>query len=252
MKFQFSEQHIEEFQTRGVTVFRGVMPPSLITDLRRVCEVGRELARARFGRQTQRLQPIGDFDIDHKPFQDYRELPPLREAINQILGPEFLYGDFRWLGVFLEPADWPYCMPWHRDARELLTDAEWEKYTRDPRYGNQVNAPLYEDSCTWFVPGSHIRPDLPREKPFAASDGQMAPAPNFEGKTSEERERIANDYCQSMPGAVQLHLNAGDFALYKPWAWHLGSYLPYRKRATLHDGVFTPESLDWIPFIKSK
>ena len=49
-----------------------------------------------------------------------------------------------------------------------------------------------------------------------------------------------------MPGAVQLRLNAGDFALYRSSAWHLGNYVPYRKRATLHDFCGTPEYSAYI------
>ena len=48
-----------------------------------------------------------------------------------------------------------------------------------------------------------------------------------------------------MPGAVRLRLNAGDCAVYRNTLWHLGSYLPYRKRATLHDAVETPEYAAW-------
>lgn len=252
MSFQFSERHIEEYLILGYTVFRGVLPPNLISDLRRVTEVGREQARQRHGDQVHRMQPVNDYDLDLRPFENYRDLPALREAIDRLLGPQFVYGDFRWLGVMLEPAVHPYCMAWHRDANELLTADEWEHYTKHPEYGHQVNAPLYEDSCTWFVPASHNRINLPRETKFAASDGRWSAAPDLEGKTYEERERICYEYCLSMPGARQLHLNAGDFAIYKPWAWHLGNYLPYRKRATLLDGVFTEKSLDWIDFIKMK
>ena len=49
-----------------------------------------------------------------------------------------------------------------------------------------------------------------------------------------------------MPGAVQLHLDAGDFALYRNTLWHIGNYVPYRKRATIHDGALTAEFKDWI------
>ena len=48
-----------------------------------------------------------------------------------------------------------------------------------------------------------------------------------------------------MPGAVQLHLEAGDFCLYRNTLWHLGNYLPYRRRATLHDAVDTDEFFAW-------
>ncbi|HYF51741.1 MAG TPA: hypothetical protein VEJ63_20160, partial [Planctomycetota bacterium] len=48
------------------------------------------------------------------------------------------------------------------------------------------------------------------------------------------------NYCLKMPGAVRLELNAGDLCLYRNCMWHLGNYLPYKRRATLHDFVDTP------------
>jgi hypothetical protein len=54
-----------------------------------------------------------------------------------------------------------------------------------------------------------------------------------------------------MPGAVQLFLNAGDFAMYRNVMWHIGNYAPYRKRATLHDTAWTPEYVEWMNKIKT-
>lgn len=48
-----------------------------------------------------------------------------------------------------------------------------------------------------------------------------------------------------MPGAVPLHLEAGDFALYRSTLWHIGNYVSYSKRATLHDSAMTPEFEEW-------
>ena len=69
--------------------------------------------------------------------------------------------------------------------------------------------------------------------------------PELDGLSYEQCERICLEYCRSMPGAVQLHLNAGDFALYRNTLWHIGNYVPYRKRATLHDSVDTAEFAAW-------
>ncbi|MBV7337604.1 phytanoyl-CoA dioxygenase family protein [Chloroflexi bacterium TSY] len=95
----------------------------------------------------------------------------------------------------------------------------------------------------WVVPGSHLRRDLPGE--IERFPDRPIPTPDLEGKTSEEREQICLDYCRSMPSAVRLSLDAGDFALYRSTLWHIGNYVPYRKRATLHDFVDTPEYNDW-------
>ena len=52
-------EHIEDFETRGFTVFRNVLPASLITQLREVTDRGREQARQRNTSQTQRIQLSG-------------------------------------------------------------------------------------------------------------------------------------------------------------------------------------------------
>ena len=48
-----------------------------------------------------------------------------------------------------------------------------------------------------------------------------------------------------MPGAVCAHLDAGDFMLYRNTMWHIGNYVPYKKRSTLHDQVWTPAFTEW-------
>ncbi len=38
-----------------------------------------------------------------------------------------------------------------------------------------------------------------------------------------------------------MHLNAGDFMIYRSHGWHTGLYLPYQPRATIHDIVSHPD-----------
>lgn len=246
MSFPCNDSHIDEYHTRGYTVFRGLVPPSLTRDLRRGTDAARELARKKSGAQAQRLQPIAKFEIDQKPFRDYAALPALRDAITKLLSPRHVHPNAEWLGVLLEPAEMPYCTIWHRDWRDNVATmplAEWDSVFRDINYFNQVNCALYEDSSTWVVPGSHLRRDLDCE--VQRFPDRPIRGPELEGKTSEERERLCREYCESMPDAVQLHLSAGDLALYRNTLWHIGSYVPYRKRATLHDIVETPEYATW-------
>jgi ectoine hydroxylase-related dioxygenase (phytanoyl-CoA dioxygenase family) len=246
MPFQFSDQHIEEYHTQGYTVFREILPPGLLTDLRRVTDRAREIAREKHGPQAQRLQPVFNYDLDPKPFEAFGELPELRDAITRLLSPRHTTATRYMLGVLLEPAEKPWCTYWHRDWRDNATGldvAAWEAVFRDLNLFNQVNCALYADSSTWVVPGSHLRPDLARERERFPT--RPVPGPQLEGLSNEERERACLEYCQSMPGAVCLHLNAGDFALYRNTLWHLGSYVPYTRRATLHDVVDTPEFIEW-------
>ena len=51
MTFAFSDRHVEEYRTQGYTVFRQILPPGLVADLRRVCDQAIENARAE-GRKT--------------------------------------------------------------------------------------------------------------------------------------------------------------------------------------------------------
>lgn len=246
MSFVFSDQHIDEYRTLGYTVFRQILPTRLIGDLRRVTDEAREIAYREHGRQAQRLQPVGRYDIDQRPFIDYAELAVLKDAIGRLLSPAYSHGNRDVFGVLFEPADEAYCTQWHRDWRDNangLDLARWDKYFLDDRYFNQVNCALYADSCTWVVPGSHLRRDLPRE--IERFPGRPIARPALEDKSAIERELICLDYVQSMPGAVQLHLEAGDFCLYRNTLWHIGNYVPYRRRATLHDAVDTAEFAAW-------
>jgi hypothetical protein len=246
MPFRWEEQRLEEYHTLGYTVFRGIVPPSLVAELRRETDRGRELARERHGPQAQRFQPVRAFELDEGPFTRFRELAELRDAVSRILGPAVSYADPGQLGVLIEPTEAPWCTRWHRDWRDnapYLELAEWERVFGDRDYFNQSNCPLYEDHSLWVVPGSHLRGDLPSE--VERFPTRPIPNPDLGEASNEERERAAAEYVRSMLRATQVHLEAGDYALYRNTLWHLGSYVPYGRRATLHDFVDTPRYAAW-------
>ena len=64
---------LDEYLTRGHLVFRGIVPPSLLADLRRQADIARDLAHELNGPQTQRIQPLDQYGdkIDLQPFHDY-------------------------------------------------------------------------------------------------------------------------------------------------------------------------------------
>ena len=246
MPFAFSDHHIEEYRAQGYAVFRQILPITLVSDLRRVCDQARQLARTERGPQAQRLQPISNFQLDQQPFLDYVELAPLNDAIHRLLSPAHRLGGPQIMGVLFEPADQPWCTNWHRDWRDNvhgLNLSRWDARFADDRYFNQVNCALYADSCTWVVPGSHLRRDLPRE--IERFPERPIVGPNLEGQSRTEREWTCLAYTRSMPGAQQLFLDAGDFCLYRNTLWHIGNYVPYAKRATLHDSVDSDEFKAW-------
>ena len=89
MKFQFEDWMVHEYHQQGFLIFRGIVPPSLLTDLRREADRARTLAHELNGPQTQRIQPLDQYEenIDLQPFRDYAELDVLRETVDRLLGP---------------------------------------------------------------------------------------------------------------------------------------------------------------------
>ena len=236
---------LDEYLTRGHLVFRGIVPPSLLADLRRQADIARDLAHELNGPQTQRIQPLDQYGdkIDLQPFRDYVELPALKDAVAKLLGPGYTHGHLHIMGLLVEPLDHPWHCGWHRDgvvevplaARSDAVRTALDEVWHDLRVFNQVNCALYADACTWYVPGSHLRSfDLPGEQQSTDDPRMREPAPDI---THVEAEHFYLEHCRAMPGAVQIYLNAGDFMIYRNLAWHTGLYLPYQPRATIHDIV---------------
>lgn len=254
MTFKITEQHRDEHRRLGFTVFRGLIPGSLLNDMRNSAEQARRVRDREMGADAQRLQPLGKWgdEVDLQPFRDYGELPELREAIDFILGPGKAFAvldpDKKYpLGMFFEPTEKSRCTAWHRDWRDNISGADvaaWRETRDDPRFWNQYNCALYEDGSTWVVPASHNRDDTDAE--VARFPTRPIPTPDLTDAMREaERERACLDYCRSMPGATQLLLNAGDLAFYRNALWHIGNYSPYRKRCTLHETVRDDAWHDW-------
>lgn len=240
-----AEEHLNEYTRKGFTVIKGLIPLSLIGDLRRVTDEARELARKLHGPKAQRLQPMEKYadDLDLKPFEDYRDLPELNTLIQEMLTPQHNYAVLNRIGVLFEPAETPYCTNWHRDWRDNMMSKEvfedefredWDKQVLDVNFLGQVNCPLYEDSCTRYVPGSHTRQVNTKEEEYVRDIHQSI---KFDAMSNEERETKCREYAGSMPRSVQFNLEPGDFALYKAMGWHMGNYVPYKRRATLHHSV---------------
>ena len=243
MKFQFEDWMVHEYHQQGFLIFRGIVPPSLLTDLRREADKARELAHELNGPQTQRIQPLDQYaeDIDLQPFRDYAELDDLRLLVERLLGPGYTHAHMDIMGLLVEPQERPWHCGWHRDGVvEVPTEARDEQMHsfmatvwHDLRYFNQVNCAIYADSCTWYVPGSHLRQqDLPDEIQ-STGDPIMKQAPD--DWSDAEAEQFYFEHCRLMPGAVQVFLGPGDFMVYRNLAWHCGLYLPYQPRATIHD-----------------
>ncbi|MDX1934808.1 MAG: hypothetical protein SFU56_19595 [Capsulimonadales bacterium] len=246
MAFAYDDRLREEYVRDGFTILRGIIPPSLLSDLRREADRARDIARRQHGAQAQRLQPVYEYDeLNHRPFTEFLELPDVQTVRGMLLGPD--HTTTRNMGILLEPAEHPWCTQWHRDWGYNVPDldlATFFEFSRNLATFCQFNGALYDDHSLWAVPGSHNREDTPEER--AAFPVVPPPSPDFSGaRTPEERERLCQEYVRSMPGATQVSLFAGDVAIYRASCWHIGNYVPYVKRATLHDNFVSPDDLRW-------
>lgn len=242
----------EFYRNQGYAVLRGIVPPALISDLRRVAEEGRAIARRLEGPSAQRLQPLGEH-LDLAPFRAVAALPELAGAIAAVLTPRHRPSDPARAALLFEPAEHCWSTEWHRDSRDHMSAEQfarvygggrWDRIVQDPNYFNQINCALYEDNATWYVPGSQWRGQDTVDEARAARSADRGEVENWrKQRTEEEQERFLHQYATGMPGAVQVTLQAGDLLLFRNLGWHLGSYLPYRKRATFHFNAVTPEML---------
>jgi len=253
MKFTpITEEDRQRYRQTGYHVLRQVIPANLLRDLRREATKAYDLALRVNGPQAQRLAPLKDYadELDLRPFADFDQIEGLVDAIQTLLTPEHTLKATAEACILFGPRERPWSTEWHRDWRDHVLedefqaeigDARWQAIATDFRLWNQVNCPLYEDSSTWYVPGSFARVhNTDEEMKIYASTTQQELWDETKVKTDEELELFCLRYCQSMPGAVQLVLNPGDFCIYRNVGWHLGNYVPYRKRMTLHTHCVTP------------
>lgn len=253
MSFEYTERHRVEYMVDGFTILRGLIPAPLLADLRRETDKAREIARSLRGPQTQRLQPVYAYpDIDARPFRDFLDLPGMRATVAGVLGPEHERSDI--MGVLLEPERDAWCTQWHRDWGYNAPHVDLEAFFKaapNLRMFNQLNAALYDDHSLWVVPGSHVREDTEDER--AAFASIPPPAPTLHDSMSEaEREQACLAYCRQMPCAVPVPLFAGDVAFYRACQWHIGNYVPYTRRATLHDGYYCGEDREWQASVRKR
>jgi hypothetical protein len=260
MAFHFCDSMVNDYLTRGYLVLRGIVPPSLLRDLRVEADKARALAHELNGPQTQRIQPLSEYgdSLNLKPFQDYTELTELRDAIEQLLGPGYTHGHVEIMGILVEPLERPWNCGWHRDGVVEVPPEAYDEIVRsklaevwhDLHYFNQVNCAIYAESCTWFVPGSHLRQsDMPGERQTVGDPMLKGP---LEELSNTEAERFYLEHCQQFPGAVQMHLGPGDFMVYRNLAWHNGNYVTYQPRATIHDVVRYERGGGWSGWVQTK
>lgn len=239
------------YRANGYFILRDVIPAALLRDLRREAAKAYDIALRLSGPQAQRLSRIADHagELDMTPFREFDHIEGLNDAIKALLTDEHVLKPTEDATLLFGPRERPWSTEWHRDWRDHVLEDEfqsaigeerWQEIAMDFRLWNQVNCPLYEDTSTWYVPGSFKRVhNSEAELRVYASSSQEELWDEKRQRTDEELELFCLRYCQAMPGAIQLVLNPGDFGLYRNVGWHLGNYVPYRKRMTLHTHCFT-------------
>ena len=253
MKIQpITDADRKHYRDSGYFVIRQVIPAGLLRDLRREAAKAHDIAVRLHGPQTQRLAPLKAHaaELDLRPFREFDHIEGLNDAIQALLTPEHSLRPTEDACLLFGPRERPWSTEWHRDWRDHVLEAEfqteigdarWQEIATDFRLWNQVNCPLYEDTATWYAPGSFKRVhNTPEEMRVYASTTQQELWDESRRRTDEELEEFCLRYCQAMPGAVQLVLNPGDFCIYRNVGWHIGNYVPYRKRATINTHCFTP------------
>ena len=253
MPFKFEEWMNHQYLQQGYLIFRHIIPDTLLNELRREADKARLFAHQINGPQTQRIQPISKFGdkIDLRPFENYVELDEIHLAVTGLLGEGHTPAHLDIMGILVEPQQSPWHCGWHRDGvvevppegRDEVVNSFMNQVWYDLRIYNQVNCALYQDSCTWFVPGSHLRQkDLPGEMQSTGDPGLRNMPDDW---TNEKMEQHVFTHCRNMPGAIPVHLEPGDYMIYRNLGWHCGVYLPYQPRATIHDVVSHDATIPW-------
>ena len=243
----------DQFLEDGYVILRGVIPPDQLEELRQSYELLVERQKVIWARERGPGDPPGGvWETNAQPrlmldgMAD--EIDAQTAAAVEIWLHENVQGvSSQLLGV--EDAGVTemmlMCSPvrdhdtgghrgWHRDFYPPHA-APLQGYTDDilengPRY-IQWNLPLYDDSVLWVVPGSHNR-----------------------FNTAEENAALNADPRRPLPGAIQVHLKAGDGVPYILPLLHWGSRYNAKMRRTIHGGFseFTHyEDLSYLGHLSS-
>ena len=226
----------DQFLEEGYLIFRNVVPPNELDELRASYEILVERQRTIWARDRMPADPPGG--VWESSPQPRLSLNPGGKNGSQLIDRETANAVEFWLhentqGVssqLMEVNDaavtemFLMCNPvrdhgpanWHRDIHPIDT-APLMGYIEDikengPSYV-QWNIPLYDDEVLWIVPGSHVRMN-----------------------TEEENRQLLDNLYAPLTSGIQTHLAAGDGVVYITPILHWGSNYSTKLRRTIHGG----------------
>lgn len=135
-------------------------------------------------------------DLELPIFREFYASPALVDLAAGLVGCDDYELQMELFNMLILPAKSSFNLSWHRDhVLHSSSHDEEEEALKISHYGVQFNAALYDDFCLWVVPHSHktVRSDEQRRLSCDT--------------------RPAEDPAQ-MPGAVQVHLKAGQILFY--------------------------------------
>lgn len=124
--------------------------------------------RRSISNDAQRIQPLRRHLAPKRmaALADAVAFDRLREFLESRIGPAVDI-EPNLLGLWIEPGQRTYVLPWHRDLRDNAKGLDWRAWyghMSNPRFFNQFHIALVPDECLWVVPGSHTRDDTDVER----------------------------------------------------------------------------------------
>lgn len=135
--------------------------------------------------------------------------------------------------LLVNPTKHAFALGWHRDdiRPDVGVDEETERLAQ-PAFGIQWNVALYDDDCLFIVPGTHAR--VRTEEEVGANQAQPPNPRVVDANAAAAAAGIDGTWSVDPPNTLRVSLKAGETCIYSQRLLHRASYLPTKRRATLH------------------
>ncbi|CAO1621128.1 unnamed protein product [Jaminaea pallidilutea] len=166
-------------------------------------------------------------------FRDFYSQQSFLQISAALMGCEASSLQMELFNLLIEPKHHAFALGWHRDdIRPNVTPQEEDQTLATPVGGVQWNAVLFDDDCLFVVPGSHRRR---RTSDEIAANRKDPPEPiNVDDLSAEKAAAIDGSWEVDPKETLRVQLKAGQTVFYSQRILHRASYLPTRRRATLH------------------